>query len=101
MSDSASRVVHLRDRLPSDVSGHVTNSLSRFADQLTDAAQAWSSKAVTAAKRTDSLVRSSPWQAIGLVAVVSVAAGLLASRQVRQARLRRNEARNQQELAGG
>lgn len=101
MNSSANPVVHLKDRLPSDVSSQITDSLSRIADQLTGAAQNWSSKAKSAAKSTDSLVRSSPWQAVGVVALVSLAAGLLASRQVRQARLRRQAAVNQQHLSGG
>ena len=101
MSTSANQVVRLRDRMPSDVSGQITDSLSRIADHLTDAAQNWSSKAKGAAKSTDAYVRSSPWQAVGLVAVVGLAAGLLASRQIRQARLNRKADRDQQQLAGG
>jgi ElaB/YqjD/DUF883 family membrane-anchored ribosome-binding protein len=101
MSSSPNQVVRLRDRLPADVSGQITDSLRRIAEQLAEAAKSWPSKAKSAAKSTDSLVRSNPWQTVGLVAVVSLAAGLLASRQIRQARLRRQAARNQQELAGG
>ncbi len=101
MGSASNQVMRLRDRLPADVSGQVTDSLSRIADQLTDVAQDWSSKARAAAKSTDAFVRSSPWQALGVVALVSLAAGVLAARQARAARFRRQADYVQQELAGG
>ena len=101
MSNSANNVVRLRDQLPADVSSQITDSLGRIAEQLTDVAQNWSSKAKSAAKSTDSYVRANPWQALGFVALVSLAAGILASRQSRQASDARNAEATDQQMAGG
>ena len=66
MSNLAQQTVD-RDRM--------SNVVSLFADQLTDAA-----------KTTERYVRSNPWQAAGALAVVGLAAGLLLMRGTRRFR---------------
>jgi ElaB/YqjD/DUF883 family membrane-anchored ribosome-binding protein len=62
--------------------------LKDFRDEIADSVQNWTSKARSAAKTTDGFVRSSPWQAVGAVALVGAAAGLVLSLGARRARQR-------------
>lgn len=53
----------------------VSNVVNLFTDQLADAA-----------KTTERYVRSNPWQAIAALALASLAAGVVVTRNVRRAR---------------
>jgi len=81
-------VVRLKDFHVGDVGSQVSNALSTVADQVADSVQQWTSKARAIAKNTDGFVRSSPWQAVGAMALAGVAAGILVSRSARRARRR-------------
>ncbi|HWJ34135.1 MAG TPA: hypothetical protein VNR70_02655 [Steroidobacteraceae bacterium] len=81
-------VVRLKDFHVRDVGNRVSDAVSSLADQLVDGVQGWTSRARSAAKTTDGFVRSSPWQAVGAIALAGVAAGILVSRGVRRARRR-------------
>jgi ElaB/YqjD/DUF883 family membrane-anchored ribosome-binding protein len=81
-------VVRLKDFRVADVGNQVSSAMSSIAGQLADGVQRWTSKAKSAAKTTDGFVRSSPWQAVGAIALAGVAAGILMSRSARRARQR-------------
>jgi ElaB/YqjD/DUF883 family membrane-anchored ribosome-binding protein len=83
MSTIADRVVRLKD----------------FQPQLATGVQEWTAKARDALRSTDNFVRSSPWQAAGLIAVAALAAGFLASRSRRAQR--RGASTGNDWLAGG
>jgi hypothetical protein len=51
------------------------------AESLIDRADRWVTRATAAARNADDYLRTSPWQAIGVVVLVGVAAGYLASRR--------------------
>jgi ElaB/YqjD/DUF883 family membrane-anchored ribosome-binding protein len=95
-------VVRLKDFRASEVGDRVSKTLSSIAGQLADGVQNWTSKARSAAKSTDGLVRSNPWAAIGAIALAGAAAGILVSRGAR-ARRRSVDAPvdSPSELAGG
>lgn len=89
MNSMANRtVVRLKDFRVGDVSSKVSSAVSSLADQLVHGVEDWTTKARNAAKSTDGFVRSSPWQAIGVIALAGVAAGMLVSRSARRARMR-------------
>jgi ElaB/YqjD/DUF883 family membrane-anchored ribosome-binding protein len=97
-------VVRLKDIRAGEVGAQVSKTLSSIAGRLADGVQDWSSKARSAAKSTNGFVRSSPWQAVGAVALVSVAAGILVSRSARRVRQRavRDASRDSvSEISGG
>jgi hypothetical protein len=81
-------VVRLKDFRVGDVGSKVSSAVSSLADQLVHGVEGWTTKARSAAKSTDGFVRSSPWQAVGVIALAGVAAGMLVSRSVRRARRR-------------
>jgi len=56
-------------------------SLSAAKSALADGASSVRRQAQNVAKNTDSYVRSSPWQALGLAAVAGFAAGILVARR--------------------
>ena len=65
----------LTDFRATDVRDRMSNVVSPFAEQLAGAA-----------KNTERLVRSNPWQAVGAIAVVGLAAGILVGRGARRVR---------------
>jgi ElaB/YqjD/DUF883 family membrane-anchored ribosome-binding protein len=81
-------VVRMKDFRVGDVGSRVSSAVNALADQVVDGVQDWTSKARSAARRTDGFVRSSPWQAMGAMALAAVAAGILVSRGMRRARKR-------------
>ncbi len=103
MSNVADRnVVRLRDR-SNEMVDQVAKTVSSMADQLTDSLQNWRSRAKGVATSTDGFVRSSPWQAVGLVALAGLAAGLVVSYGARSVRARRQRANgaDYDEMSGG
>jgi ElaB/YqjD/DUF883 family membrane-anchored ribosome-binding protein len=52
-----------------------------FAKDFLDSADGWVASAKDAARTADEFVRESPWQLLGVAALVGVAAGYLASRR--------------------
>ena len=61
-------------------------TLPAFAGQVINAVHRWSSTARSAAISADGRVRANPWAAIGVVALVGAAAGILTARTIRRAR---------------
>lgn len=81
-------VVRMKDFSPGDVGARVSKALNGFTTQVSDSVQDWRSKAHSAAKSTDGFVRSSPWRAVGAIALAGMAAGMLVSLSVQRARRR-------------
>lgn len=77
--------------------------LKDFRDDIADGVQNFTSQARTAVRATDGFVRSSPWQALGAMALVGAAAGLLVSLGARRARRRQTVNRDYDaaEMSGG
>ena len=97
-------VVRLKDVRAQDVGRQVADALSTFADQLNEGVHAWSSKAKTAAKATDGLVRSNPWAAVGAIALVGLAAGIFLARSAARSRAGgdvRDDGDSRSEVSGG
>jgi len=55
---------------------------SIWADEILDEASTIAQRAREAVNRADEFVRARPWQAIGIAAVLSLAAGLLIARRI-------------------
>jgi len=62
-------------------SGALAAVVDPLADSLMDASDTWLRKAKYAALSADDYVRTSPWQAVGLVALMGLTAGYLLSRR--------------------
>ncbi len=62
--------------------GSAASGVAAAAEMLMESAAGWVTRVKEAALDADDFVRASPWQAIGVVAVLGVAAGYLASRRV-------------------
>jgi hypothetical protein len=59
----------------------VTAGLTAAAEALIEGAERWAARARDAARNADGYVRTSPWQAVGVAAIVGIAAGYFASRR--------------------
>ena len=80
MSSAANQnIVRLKEGRAGDIVDQVAKTVGAMADQLTESVQGWSSRAQVAARNTDGFVRSSPWQAVGVIALAGLATGLLVS----------------------
>jgi len=58
--------------------GNVDEALASASGQVADIRERFLAQASATAKATDDYVKQNPWQAIGIVAVVAAAAGLVA-----------------------
>jgi ElaB/YqjD/DUF883 family membrane-anchored ribosome-binding protein len=58
-----------------------SGALAAVVDPLVDASQNWVQKARELIDTADEYVRDNPWQAIGAVALIGVAVGLLLARR--------------------
>src|SRR5213082_3228479 len=83
-------VVRLKDFRPTEVRQQVSQTLSSLGEQLSNGVRGWSGKARTAFRSTDRFVRDRPWQVLGVLTAVGVAAGIL-TRSQRRARQMREE----------
>jgi ElaB/YqjD/DUF883 family membrane-anchored ribosome-binding protein len=102
-SEAKQNVVRLEDIRAGEIIDQVAKTVSSMADHLTDSVQSWSSKARAVARNTDGFVRSSPWQAVGIIALAGLATGLLVSYAARgrQRRLARGSDESYYEHSGG
>lgn len=75
---------------PTVVRDRVSNVVDLFTDRLAGAA-----------KSTDGFVRSNPWQAVGSIALVGLAAGLLVARGARRMRRPASPEGASAEVSGG
>ena len=57
------------------------NALSAVIDPLVDASETWVRRARDFVTQADDYVRDSPWQAIGIAALVGAVVGILATRR--------------------
>ena len=87
MSSMANQtVVRMKDFRGGEVGDRVSQAIDSFSDQMSKNLQHWRARANSAARATDGLVRSSPWQAVGAIALAGVAAGVLVSLSARRER---------------
>jgi ElaB/YqjD/DUF883 family membrane-anchored ribosome-binding protein len=76
MSELADRTVaRLNDFKPANLRERLSNVVELFAEQLTGAARG-----------TGQYVRANPWQTVGAVALMAMAAGMLVGRATRRVR---------------
>jgi ElaB/YqjD/DUF883 family membrane-anchored ribosome-binding protein len=75
-------MTHATEARP-DGNGHAAarGALARNAASLQESATQLIGRARSAARRSDAVVRSHPWQAVGVVAVLGAAVGYLAARR--------------------
>jgi ElaB/YqjD/DUF883 family membrane-anchored ribosome-binding protein len=94
------KVVRLRDGRGGEIAEQVARTVSSMADQLSQRVADLNSKARVVARSTDGFVRASPWQAVGLVTLAGLAAGLLIS-WAASGRHRSGDEDHYDELSGG
>jgi ElaB/YqjD/DUF883 family membrane-anchored ribosome-binding protein len=70
-------------------------------DRMSNVVDLFADRLAGAAKSTDGFVRSNPWQAVGSIALVGLAAGLLVARGARRARKPASLLGAASEVAGG
>jgi ElaB/YqjD/DUF883 family membrane-anchored ribosome-binding protein len=101
MSNANQNVVRLKDVRAGDIADQVAKTVSSMADQLVDRVQSLGSRAKVVAKNTDGFVRTSPWQAVGIIALAGLAAGVLVSYTARSRRPKYESDDNYDETSGG
>jgi len=94
-------VVRMKDFRAGEVGKQVSDALGAIADQFTQGMQTWKSKAKAAARSTDGLVRSNPWQSVGTLALMGLAAGILVSRRARRSLPSEADGAAVSEMSGG
>jgi ElaB/YqjD/DUF883 family membrane-anchored ribosome-binding protein len=70
-------------------------------DRISNVVDLFTDRLAGAAKSTDGFVRSNPWQAVGSIALVGLAAGLLVARGARRMRKPASLAGSPSEVTGG
>jgi ElaB/YqjD/DUF883 family membrane-anchored ribosome-binding protein len=101
MSSANQNVVRLKDVRAGDIADQVAKTVSSMADQLVDRVQSLGSRAKVVARNTDGFVRTSPWQAVGIIALVGLAAGVLVSYSARSRRAPHESDDTYDETSGG
>jgi len=75
------RIADLKDADVVRVRGKVQRAVDATKQSLTEGADAIRQQAQTAASTADDYVRESPWQAVGIAALVGAVVGILATRR--------------------
>jgi ElaB/YqjD/DUF883 family membrane-anchored ribosome-binding protein len=101
MSSANQNVVRLKDVRAGEIADQVAKTVSSMADQLVDRVQNLGSRAKVVAKHTDGFVRASPWQAVGIIALAGLAAGILVSYSARSRRPQYDADDSYDETSGG
>ncbi|MEO8314252.1 MAG: hypothetical protein ABI645_05600 [Pseudomonadota bacterium] len=81
IEDLVARVSHVKDPNIARVRSTVQEALVSARDVIVDSATRIKSQGRQAVAGTDAFVRGSPWQAMGIAALLGVAVGYLASRR--------------------
>jgi ElaB/YqjD/DUF883 family membrane-anchored ribosome-binding protein len=79
VEDLVSKVSDLKDPEITKLRNKVQNAIATARDTISSGADTVRRQASQAASSTDDFVRDSPWQAIGIAALVGVAVGFLAA----------------------
>ncbi len=81
VEDLIARIADLKDADVVRVRGKVERAVDATKQSLAEGAEAIRQHAQTAAHTADSYVRESPWQAVGIAALVGAIVGILATRR--------------------
>jgi ElaB/YqjD/DUF883 family membrane-anchored ribosome-binding protein len=81
VEDLVTRVADVKDPDIARIRDKVTDAIASARDAISSRADSLRRQATDAASTTDDFVRDSPWQAIGIAALVGVAVGYLAGRR--------------------
>jgi ElaB/YqjD/DUF883 family membrane-anchored ribosome-binding protein len=81
VEDLMARIVDLKDADVVRVRGKVQRAVDATKQSLADGADALRQRAQDVASTADDYVRESPWQAIGIAALVGAVVGILATRR--------------------
>jgi ElaB/YqjD/DUF883 family membrane-anchored ribosome-binding protein len=81
VEDLMARIADLKDADVVRVRGKVQRAVDATKQTLADGAEALRQRAQDAATTADDYVRESPWQAIGIAALVGAVVGILATRR--------------------
>jgi ElaB/YqjD/DUF883 family membrane-anchored ribosome-binding protein len=81
VEDLMARIADLKDADVVRVRGKVQRAVEATKQSLTDGADAIRQRAQDVASTADDFVRDSPWQAIGIAALVGAVVGILATRR--------------------
>ena len=81
VEDLMARIADLKDADVTQVRNKVQRAVDATKQSLADGADALRQHAQNAASTTDDFVRESPWQAVGIAALVGAVVGILATRR--------------------
>lgn len=81
VEDLMARIADLKDADVVRVRGRVQRAVDATKQRLADGADAVRQQAQNAASTADDYVRDSPWQAVGIAALVGAVVGILATRR--------------------
>jgi ElaB/YqjD/DUF883 family membrane-anchored ribosome-binding protein len=81
VEDLMARIADLKDADVVRVRGKVQRAVDATKQSLTDGADALRQRAQDVASTADDYVRESPWQAVGVAALVGAVVGILATRR--------------------
>jgi len=81
VEDLMARIADLKDADVVRVRGKVQRAVEATKQSLADGADTLRRRAQTAASTADDYVRDSPWQAVGIAALVGAVVGILATRR--------------------
>lgn len=81
VEELVARIADLKDADVARVRGKVLRAVSAAKDSIADSAETLRRKAQRAATTADDYVHDSPWQAVGIAALVGAVVGILAARR--------------------
>ena len=81
VEDLMARIADLKDADVTRVRNKVQRAVDATKQSLADSADAIRQRAQSAANTADDFVRDSPWQAVGIAALVGAVVGILATRR--------------------
>jgi ElaB/YqjD/DUF883 family membrane-anchored ribosome-binding protein len=81
VEDLVARIADLKDADVAKVRGQVLRAIDTAKDTLADSADSLRRQARRVAETADDYVHDSPWQAVGIAAVIGAVVGIFASRR--------------------
>ena len=81
VEDLMARIADLKDADVARVRGKVQRAVEAAKESLADSAETLKQRARSAASTADDYVHDSPWQAVGIAALVGAVVGILATRR--------------------
>jgi ElaB/YqjD/DUF883 family membrane-anchored ribosome-binding protein len=81
VEDLMARIADLKDADVTRVRGKVQRAIDAAKQSLTESAETFRQQAQSVASTADDYVRESPWQAVGIAALIGAVVGMLATRR--------------------